>query len=42
MVPFSLDPSCGVKTPEKGYLNVDSKLYSKVQIDSKIGLAKKR
>ena len=32
---ISLDPSCRVKIPEKGSLDVDSKLFSKVQIDSK-------
>jgi hypothetical protein len=36
---ISLDPSCRVKTPEKGSLDVDSKLFSKVQIDSKRRLA---
>jgi hypothetical protein len=30
---ISLDPSCRVKIPEKGSLDVDSKLFSKVQID---------
>jgi hypothetical protein len=34
---ISLDPSFRVKIPEKGSLDVDSKLFSKVQIDSKIG-----
>ena len=28
---FSLDPSCRVEIPEKGSLDVDSKLFSKVQ-----------
>jgi hypothetical protein len=37
---ISLDPSYRVKFPEKGSLNVDSKLLSKVQIDSKKGLRK--
>ena len=32
---ISLDPSCRVKIPEKSSLDVDSKLFSKVQIDSK-------
>ena len=31
---ISLDPSYRVKIPEKGSLDVDSKLFSKVQIDS--------
>jgi hypothetical protein len=36
---LSLDPSCRVKIPEQVFLDVDSKLFSKVQIDSKgIGL----
>jgi predicted metalloenzyme YecM len=30
-----LDLSCRVKISEKGFLDVDSKLFSKVQIDSK-------
>jgi hypothetical protein len=30
---ISLDPSCRVKIPEKGSLDVDSKLLSKVQVD---------
>jgi hypothetical protein len=34
---ISLDPSCRVKIPERGSLNVDAKLFSKVQIDSKRG-----
>jgi hypothetical protein len=33
-----LDPSCRVKIPEKGSLNVDSKFFLKVQMDSKRGL----
>ena len=32
---ISLDPSSRVKIPVKGSLDVDSKLFSKVQIDSK-------
>jgi hypothetical protein len=32
-----LDPSHRVKIPEKGSLDVDSKLFSKVQVDSKRG-----
>jgi hypothetical protein len=32
---ISLDPSCRVKIPEKGSLDVDLKLFSKVQVDSK-------
>jgi hypothetical protein len=32
---ISLDPSCRVKIPEKGSLDVNSKLFSKDQIDSK-------
>ena len=32
---ISLDPSCRVKITEKGSLVVDSKLFSKVQMDSK-------
>jgi hypothetical protein len=35
---ISLDPSCRVKIPEKVFLNVDSKLFSKFQVDSKRGL----
>jgi hypothetical protein len=31
----SLDPSCRVKIPEQGSLDVDSKFFSKVQIDLK-------
>jgi hypothetical protein len=34
----SLDLICLVKIPEKGSLDADSKLFSKVQIDSKRGL----
>jgi hypothetical protein len=34
---ISLDPSCRVKIPEKISLDVDSKLFSKIQVDSKIG-----
>jgi hypothetical protein len=30
---ISLDPSCRVEIPEKGSLDVDSKLLSKVQVD---------
>ena len=37
---ISLDPSWRVKIPEKGSLDVDSKLFSKVQVDSKRGLGK--
>ena len=37
---ISLDPSCRVEIPEKGSLDVDLKLFSKVQIDSKRGLGK--
>jgi hypothetical protein len=33
-----LDPSCRVKNPEKDALDVDTKFFSKVQIDSKRGL----
>jgi hypothetical protein len=32
---ISLNPSCQVEIPEKVYLDVDSKLFSKVQINSK-------
>jgi hypothetical protein len=32
---ISLDPICRVKIPEKGSLDVNSKLFSKDQIDSK-------
>jgi hypothetical protein len=32
---ISLDPSFRVKIPEKGSLGVGSKLFSKVQVDSK-------
>ena len=35
---ISLGPSCRVKIPEKGSLNVDSKFFLKVQMDSKRGL----
>ena len=35
---ISLDPSFRVKIPENGSLDVDSKLFSKVQIDLKRGL----
>ena len=35
---ISLDPSSRVKIPEKVSLDVDSKLFSKVQMDSKRGL----
>jgi hypothetical protein len=35
---ISLDPSCRVKIPEKASLDLDSKFFSKVQIDSKRGL----
>jgi hypothetical protein len=35
---ISLDPSCRVKIPENGSLDVGSKLFSRVQIDSKRGL----
>jgi hypothetical protein len=35
---ISLDPSCRVKIPEKGPLDVESKIFSKVQKDSKMGL----
>jgi hypothetical protein len=35
---ISLDPSCRFKIPEKGSLDVDLKLFSKVKIDSKRGL----
>jgi hypothetical protein len=37
---ISLDPSCRVKVKisKKGSLDVDSKLFSKVQMDSKRGL----
>jgi hypothetical protein len=31
----TLDPSCRVKIPEKGSLDIDSKFFSKVQIYSK-------
>jgi hypothetical protein len=34
---ISLDPSCRVKIPEKVFLDLDSKLFSKVQIDLKRG-----
>jgi hypothetical protein len=34
---ISLDQNCRVEIPEKGSLDVDSKLFSKVQIDSKRG-----
>jgi hypothetical protein len=33
-----LDPSCRVKNPEKGSLDVEPKLLLAVQIDSKSGL----
>ena len=39
---ISPDSSFRVKIPEKGSLDVDSKFFSKVQIDSKRGLARKR
>jgi hypothetical protein len=32
---ISFDPSCRVEIPEKSSLDVDSKLFSKVQIDKK-------
>ena len=32
---ISLDPSCRVKILEYGYLDVDLKMLSKVQMDSK-------
>jgi hypothetical protein len=35
---ISLDPICRVKIPEKGSLDIDSKLFSNVQMDSKRGL----
>jgi hypothetical protein len=35
---ISLDPSCRVKTSEKGSLDVGLKMFSKVKIDSKRGL----
>jgi hypothetical protein len=38
---ISLDLSCRVKIPEKGSLNVDLKLFSRVQIDLKEDWAKK-
>jgi hypothetical protein len=38
MVFTSLDQSCRIKIPEKGSLDVDSKLFSKVQVYSKRGL----
>ena len=34
---ISLDPRCRVKIPEKEFLDVDSKLFSKVHIYSKRG-----
>jgi hypothetical protein len=34
---ISLDPSCRVEIPDKGSLDVDLKLFSNVQIDSKRG-----
>ena len=37
---ISLDPSCRVKILKEGSLDVDSKLFSRVQIDSKSGLRK--
>jgi hypothetical protein len=39
---ISLDKSCRVEIPEKSSLNVDSKVFLKVQIDSKEDWAKKR
>jgi hypothetical protein len=30
---ISLYPSCRFKIPEKGFLDVDSKLFSEVQLD---------
>jgi hypothetical protein len=35
---ISLDPICRVKIPERGSLDVDSKLFSEVQVNSKRGL----
>jgi hypothetical protein len=35
---MSLDPNCRVKIPEQGSFELDWKFFSKVQIDSKIGL----
>jgi hypothetical protein len=35
---ISLDSSCRVKIPDKGSLDLESKFFSKVQIDSKRGL----
>jgi hypothetical protein len=32
---ISLDPSCRVENPEKGSLDVDTKFFSKAQVDSK-------
>jgi hypothetical protein len=38
---ISLDPSCRVKIPEKGSLDMDSNFFSKVQLDSKVRLGLK-
>jgi hypothetical protein len=36
---ITLDLSCRFKVPEKGFMDVDSKLFSEFQMDSKRGLS---